>query len=871
MNRTLAAALAATTCIVAIATPAAAQTREYDIPAGTLKSALDAYVRQSGRQVVYRADQIRSARSPGVRGQLSADAALTKLLEGSGFTIRIDGHLIAIVRSGNAPDRDAAPSTAGEVWRGDAAAIEVSEIVVTGSRIRGSDSASPTTIATRSALRDAGVNDLAGFSRILPQNYTGGQNPGVAGGGDQGGQSNISNSTALNLRGLGPDATLTLINGHRVAYDALNQGVDISAIPLGAIEQVEVVADGASAIYGSDAVGGVVNIRLRRDFEGAELSARLGASTDGGNFQQQYSAVTGDRWSTGGFMLALDANRATPILAGDRDYTRGLDDDQTLISKQTQYSAVLAGRQQITGGLRFELDAQYSERDSTKATAFFVTSNPSVNGLTNSNEVTSYSVTPSLHLDLPSDWTASLETTWGVSRSDSLSRNVRNNVATPGRQIYQNELTNVEVGAEGPLVRLPGGSVRLAVGAGFRNFELDINTQTTSGGVMLTTRDATEKRDARFAYGELSIPVVGPDNRMPGMERLHLTAAARYENYEGIGEVTTPRLGLIYEPHRDVTLRLSWGKSFKIPTLNQINTVEQGALLPSGLFAPQPTPPLPAGAVVLFLGGGNPNLQPERAETWSTTFEVRPVDGLRLAASYFDVDYTGRIASPITDTLSSLGNPAAAAFVTLNPSAADILAIVDGLPQPPTNSRGLPFDANTVAAIVDSRLRNTARERVRGIDITADYSIPMGADRLQLTASASYLDADREPAAGLPVVPRSGVIFTPPDWRARFGASYERGEMQLGGYFNYVGGVRDNRPAFLGDIDPFPTLDLSARVGTTAETGLFSGLEFRLSAINVLNQQPDRIRTSDPAYVPYDSTNQSPIGRFVSLAVTKKW
>lgn len=865
--------LGAAVIAISSAAPAVAQVRTFNIPSQDARRSIPEFARQAGVQISAPTGRLRGVRTQALRGNIDARAALRRMIAGTGLSIASDTGSMIILRYDAEPEQAPANGTeaAGALSLAQDEVPEEEQIVVTGSRIRGTDSASPTTVATRQALRDAGVNDLVGLSRILQQNYTGGQNPGVAGGGDQGGQNNISNSTTLNLRGLGSDATLTLINGHRVAYDALNQGVDISAIPLGAVEQIEIVADGASAVYGSDAVGGVVNILLRRDFQGAELSARLGASTDGGNVQQQYSGVTGGRWNSGGFMVAFDTSRTTPITAADRDYTRGLNGEQTLLSRQSQYSAVLAGRQQITGSLTFELDAQYSERNSTKATAFFATSSPSVNGLTNRPEVTSYSVTPSLHLDLPGGWTASIETTWGVSRTEILSRNARNNVATLGRLVYQNELTNVEAGAEGPLLTLPGGPVRLAAGAGFRNFLLDINTQSTSSGVTRITRDATETRDAQFAYGELSIPIVGAANRMPGIERLHLTAAARYERYDGIGEVTTPRLGLIYEPHRDVTLRLSWGRSFKIPTLNQINTVEQGALLPGNLFAPQPSPALPAGAVVLLLGGGNPNLQPERAETWSTTFEVRPIGGLRLGASYFDVDYRGRIASPLADVLSSLGNPAAAAFVRLNPSTADILAIVNGLPQPPTNSTGLPFNVNTVVAIVDSRLRNTAREHVRGVDLTADYLIPIGADRLQLTASASYLDADRQAAASLPVVPRSGVIFTPPNWRARIGANFERRNVQVAAFFNYVGGVEDNRLAFPGDIEPFPTVDLSARIRTTDQDGPFSGLEVRLSAINVLDHKPDRIGTSDPAAIPYDSTNQSPIGRFVSIAVTKRW
>lgn len=101
MTRKLVAALVTSTCIVAIATPAAAQTREYNIPAGSLKAALDSYVRQSGRQVVYRADEVKKARSPGARGAQSADAALKALLAGTGYTTRIDGSLVAIVKGGN--------------------------------------------------------------------------------------------------------------------------------------------------------------------------------------------------------------------------------------------------------------------------------------------------------------------------------------------------------------------------------------------------------------------------------------------------------------------------------------------------------------------------------------------------------------------------------------------------------------------------------------------------------------------------------------------------------------------------------------------------------------------------------------------------
>src|SRR3546814_9919021 len=105
------------------------------------------------------------------------------------------------------------------------------------------------------------------------------------------------------------------------AYSGTQSVIDIRAIPTAAVERIEIVADGASAIYGADAVAGVVNILLRKDYEGVTTSARLGGSTDGGNFQQQYNLLGGAKWSGGGFMATYDYFDNSAILARDRSYT----------------------------------------------------------------------------------------------------------------------------------------------------------------------------------------------------------------------------------------------------------------------------------------------------------------------------------------------------------------------------------------------------------------------------------------------------------------------------------------------------------------------------------------------------------------------
>src|SRR3546814_1242037 len=88
-------------------------------------------------------------------------------------------------------------------------------------------------------------------------------------------------------------------------------------IPVAAVERIEIIPDGASAIYGADAVAGVVNILLKRDFEGVAAMARLGASTEGGNVQQQYGILGGKTWSSGNLLAAYDYSRSSEILAGD--------------------------------------------------------------------------------------------------------------------------------------------------------------------------------------------------------------------------------------------------------------------------------------------------------------------------------------------------------------------------------------------------------------------------------------------------------------------------------------------------------------------------------------------------------------------------
>ncbi|UTA48124.1 TonB-dependent receptor [Simiduia sp. 21SJ11W-1] len=172
----------------------------------------------------------------------------------------------------------------------------IEEVTVVGSRIaRGADFNSPTPVEVldRETIEKSGYNNL---QQLFEKSPAAGNGTFSTRGNNQ--DSTANGAAAVSLRGMGADATLVLVNGRRVAISAFAEGittnfVDINTIPVGALERVEVLKDGASAIYGSDAVAGVVNIVLRNDFEGFEVSAGYGNTTNSDNDEKTFSAIWG--------------------------------------------------------------------------------------------------------------------------------------------------------------------------------------------------------------------------------------------------------------------------------------------------------------------------------------------------------------------------------------------------------------------------------------------------------------------------------------------------------------------------------------------------------------------------------------------------
>jgi outer membrane receptor protein involved in Fe transport len=184
-------------------------------------------------------------------------------------------------------------------------------IVVTGSNIRRVDieTANPVVTIDHAAIQQSGKLTLGDLVQDLPAITGPVTNPRVNNGGGTG-------ASTISLRGLGSARTLVLVNGHRI------NNADANSIPANAVERIEVLTDGASSVYGSDAVGGVVNFILRSNYQGAEFSADYGISDRDDGQRQGYHFVFGQTTDKGSIMAGVDYNKFDSVLASARAFSK---------------------------------------------------------------------------------------------------------------------------------------------------------------------------------------------------------------------------------------------------------------------------------------------------------------------------------------------------------------------------------------------------------------------------------------------------------------------------------------------------------------------------------------------------------------------
>lgn len=880
MSIAMLAVVAGTTAPALAAAPAAGampQTRpveagalaetDFDLSAGALAATLQQFEKQSGIELRYQASQVDGRQARAVHGRMGWPDALAQLLQGSGLGYRrIDSRTVVIeYRSSQAGPvaTESATAASGSATAATESATSLATVTVTGTRIRGGTSPSPVITIGSQDIREQGFTDLGQVIRSIPQNFNGGQNPGVAAGAETGpagiANRNVTGGSSLNLRGLGADATLTLLNGRRLAYGGYTQTVDISAVPVEAVDRIEIVADGASAIYGSDAVGGVANVILRRDYEGATIAALYGDTADGGMTTREYTGTAGTVWSGGGLIATYKYASVDPIRADQRDYTAQMPPPTTIYPGSILRSGLFSGHQALGDGVELRLDALRTEREQLSYSYY--------SGISSfysrySPETATTLIAPSVLVAFANDWELSVGATWG--RDERVLHELRvfpatgDSMFSPYDDCFCNESRTYEVGAEGPLFALAGGDARLAVGTGHRRNEF-VDRLNSTGKVRIGGGEGS-----RFAYAELGMPLLGPGAGDAGARHLTVTAAVRGEDYDSFGSVITPKLGVVYGPSSDYTLKASWGRSFKAPTLLQ-RYQDKAAVLDSGVwYGGEP------GSVVLATFGGNPELQPERAKTQTASIAFHPsaLPQFETELTLFDIDYTDRVVQPIGNYAEALTNPAYNRYVDLSPTEEEQARLIDttvGF----YNYTGSAYDPGNVLALLYAHFVNVARQRIRGLDLSGSYGFDISRGRLTMRGSGSWLNSTQRNSPEDRAFDLSGTLFSPAKVKGRAGLVWLQGGFSASAFGNYTSGVRSQSTGF--KTSSFTTLDVSLRYSIDDSAGSRSGWDFSLSAQNLFNREPPLHPVPDLNWAPYDSTNYSAIGRYLTASIARRF
>ncbi|HSI20002.1 MAG TPA: TonB-dependent receptor [Sphingomonas sp.] len=318
----------------AIAAPAPAQgdpTINIDIPQGNLPKSLTQLGRQARVQIVFLPDRVRGRRARALRGTFTVEQALDRLLDGSGLRYQKTAGGAYVVGGPTAATMDRARRVVQDLSAAQGIGADgqanVPEILVRGVREwtlnldipRTANDAQPYVVFTQKDIVRSGATSLEDFFH----SFLGANNSPTLS--TQNGL--LKGQTSINLRGLGAENTLILVDGRRYAQANTGGGLftqaSVNGIPLDAIERIEVLASSASGIYGSNAVGGVINIIMRRSYHGLEATAYYGNTTRTDAFESRLSLNGSFPLEQGRTRVSFNASwqKTGGLYEGERDFT----------------------------------------------------------------------------------------------------------------------------------------------------------------------------------------------------------------------------------------------------------------------------------------------------------------------------------------------------------------------------------------------------------------------------------------------------------------------------------------------------------------------------------------------------------------------
>ena len=576
----------------------------------------------------------------------------------------------------------------------------------------------------------------------------------------------------------------------------------------------------------------------------------------------------------------------------------------------------------------------------------------------NDNPENSYTNTLGFDAQLPHDWKGELYYTYGADHSCGvcylgtfvspdtpvlLEQDINSGLVNPysnaplskaevarisGSNIQQGEnlFNDAVMKFNGPLFDLPGGTVKVAVGGEYtytiskvRNganrpcdqFVLGAGC-ATADNIFRWDADSRDARQQWSTFGELYVPIVGQGNALPLMQELTLDAAVRYDRYTQFGATTNPKIGATWKVSQDLSLRGSYGTSFRAPS--QPDT-DPGAFSVAVQIAQFPNlsgnpnikndftiPGFAPFTDVLFRLGGNPSVKPETGRHWSVGFDLTPrfTPGLRVSGTYFNIDYRNRIAGPAALAYLFPGGPTNAylgAYLTplttpagcnnANPATWNPLlaqALEGNLYGPGTI--GFLYGASTIVnpcgihAIADGRTTNAAGTKQDGIDVSATYTVSTEAGVFTLAGAATKIFHNQtQPFVGQPFSSELGRILFPVSLRGRGNLGWFDGPFSVNLALNYVGSYTNDQPIIrytttgqktdpTSQVPAWTTFDLNV---TYTIGGKFSFAPLRqvrasVGIENLFDRNAPIVLTGTEAM---DPANANPLGRIWTFQLTK--
>ncbi|MBP7336336.1 TonB-dependent siderophore receptor [Niveispirillum sp.] len=827
------------------------------------------------------------------------------------------------------------------------------EIIVTGSRIRGVPPTGSNLISvSRQDIEAVGAPSTPDLLASVPQLNSFNTAPRASSAG--------FGPFAPGLRALPSSATLVMMNGRRLVGAAANDtNPDYPHLPGLAIERVEVVADGASSVYGSDAIAGVVNFVTRQRFSGAEVDVRHGVAD---HYHSTYaSTLVGENWGSGSILAAYQYTQNDNIKGSDRDYRvldfrpyGGVDTRLTtcpapnvlipqtgaityaapgfapnttnycdngasvdLYPRTRMHSGFVSGRQELGENVTLWGDLLYSDRkdkiqaapsiqaltirntnpffvappgtNATQETVLFRTDNLyGRDHVINADRAKVGNSSLGLDVSLPHNLNLSAYGTFGWTTNSAFIPDVnpytlaaaaagtttataldpfgtRTAPAVVASIIdYSTSVTvkqKTSLGAvkiDGPLFDLPGGELKFAAGAEYRR-----ETFEQRGFVGVFPVPENLGRNIYSVFGEIFAPLVGADNEAPLLHRLSLSLSGRYDRYSDFGSTTNPKVGFNWDPFAGVTVRGTYGRSFRAPGMRQVGATVGAYYLDAASAAVAARDPTRGADQVntIYFRGGNRTLQPEKARTYSFGLDWLPsfLPEVRASATFYDIRFTDAIGVPAAALMFS--DPTLASIVYRNPSPAQLASLL--AQATPVN---LPTPLPQIGNLLDQRLGNFGIRETNGLDFDIGWRRTTDFGAVFAGLAGNYiLKFDTQLSPGAPVSDSLDLGLPRSTARASLGAV--AGPVGVIGFVNYRAGVKStySTPTGIGTYksDPYTTVDLRV-TWTLPDSGMTSGTQLALQVNDLFDKKPPFFPATDGI-----GGNYNPIGRFVALNLRK--